>query len=282
MAAEKASPRVGTLSILGASALFMLQFCFAYWLRFYYGSLIGRGFWIGIMWLGVTVNALVCFTALASWRRAIVGLIVLALHVMVMTYGWGGSSLRYTILFGFLTTWITVTSTFMRLPVWLSWRVTEGYRPQPIRFSIRSVLLITTIVAVLMAASRIYQVVAIMTQLVAVPYCGLFAVGAAWTMLASDHLRLRAICLTIVLVCGSLSYSVLATCMIEVVLNEKPLVVVLQSLGTWIPDGFTVRVHLIQFGVFTLGICIAYALGRLDDHEFQLRKKRRKDRLKHD
>ena len=274
MVDDRPAVRIGTLSILGLIVLFVMQVCFAVWIRFDYGSWFGQAFWIALMWLGVSVNSLVCFAALASWRRSIVGAVVLLVEVVLMAFGWSESSFRYVIMFGFLTTWIAVTATFLRLPPWFSWRDDRTRKPQPIRFTIRSVLLITTIVAVLMAATRLYEAAAMTTPLAAVPLFGLLAVLSSWTMLASSRLRSRAIGLTAVLLVGSWSYSMLAFNLEMIVADQVPLGAMLGSFGKMFPDAFIIQMHLITFGVFTLGMCVIYALGRLDDRDFRMRKRR--------
>ncbi|QDS89357.1 hypothetical protein EC9_35560 [Rosistilla ulvae] len=266
---ELTHPRIGVLSVLAAITVVVLQIVFGLWVRFDYGSPFGQAVWIGLMWLGCSMTASVCFSAMFSWRRLFFGAAAFVWHVLVMSICWRESPVRYMLLLGGLLVLQSTVSTLLGVPAWLAWHTNEGDLPRRYRFTIRSVMLGTTLVAVLLSAARAYDVPVVAAQLLAVPLFVLLYIGSASTMLAYAHLRIRALCLLAVLFGGVILYSWVATALSLSVGDRRTLRGFLDSLSDYSSDAFVVQMQLVQFGLFTVGCCLCFALGRIDQRDFE-------------
>ncbi|QDV58352.1 hypothetical protein [Rosistilla oblonga] len=265
---ELIHPRIGPLSILGAITILVLQVVFGMWVLFYYGSPFGQAAWIGLMWLGCSMTASVCFSATFSWRRVLFGGLSFLWHVLFMAICWRETPLRYMLLLGGLLVLQGTFSTILGVPAWHWGRESKAALPTRYRFTIRSILVATTVVAMLLSAARAYELPMVAPQLLAVPLFVLLYLGAASAMLAESHVRIRALCLLAVLLGGSLLYSWIATALVGSTGQSLTLRQFVGSLGSNSLDGFVVQMQMVQFGLFTIGCCLCFGFGRTDDRDF--------------
>ncbi|QDV69781.1 hypothetical protein Poly24_34980 [Rosistilla carotiformis] len=272
---ELTAPRIGALTILAAITTVVLQIVFGVWTRYYYGSAFGQAAWIGLMWLGCSMTASVCFSPIFSWRRVLIGVSGFGWHVLFMSVCWQEPPVRYLLLFGTLVGLQVCASLMLGVPVWLGFRTAD----EPVadgslryRFTIRSILLTTAMVAVLSSATRAYSITAAAAPLLAVPLFVLLYIGAASTMLATSYVRIRACCLLAVLLCGAILYSWLARALSSSVVDALTLREFILSLGSVPSDAFVVELQFLQFGLFAFSCCLWFALGRIDARDFERRR----------
>lgn len=223
------------------------------------------------MWLGCSITAAVCFSAMLSWRRVIVGATVTAWHIGFMAFCWQAPMPRYILLLGTFMFLQSVISSALGIPAWRVWQNESMEVRQPYRFSIRAILMLTTVVALLLSALRIYGFTEITMQLLAIPLVVLMAIGSASTMLAVAYQKIRAVCLVVVLMGSSLLYAWMIIAGASTSGTPTTLRQFLGSLSDFSTNTDAVIMLAVQFGVFTFGCCLVFGLGRIDQRDFERR-----------
>ena len=271
---ELAVPRIGVLTMLAIAITFVLQAVFGYWVYLHNASSFGQAAWIGLMWFGLLMASHLCFTPPIRWRWIGLGLATFIWHILVMSICWRMPILRYVLMFGVATAVQIAMITIMGLPAWEGFAGTLVNRTQRHRFTIRSIILCTTVVAVLLATSRQYSLAMIDIQLAAIPLFVLLWLLAASTMLAWRYRIWRAAFLAVVLVGGSLMFTWVVFAWKDSADQGERLGGFVGALRDAQPPEHWFEMHFYTFAIFAIAASILFGFGRLDARDFRMRQQR--------
>lgn len=267
--------RFGMLTTLFLLSVLVLQVLFGAWIFLRNSSSLGQAVWIGIMWFGVSATTAIGLRSATGLGHSALGLLGVAWHVMYMSICWRADSLRYVLLFGSFAGFQWITAHIMATPRWtLPGQIRAQASDDSSRFSIRSLLFSTTLVAGLMAANRIYSVTEneLQFRLLAVPLFVLVHLLAASAMLGRSHQRFRAVILVSVLFAGATLYSWASISgnvasidgMESITFREF-----LSGLLQYDERGFVWRMQFVSFATFAFATSVWFVLGRIDDLDFR-------------
>ena len=268
MRPEVIRPRLNILSTIALVSVGLLQVLFGVWVYRDLSGNMSQAFWIALMWFGCTATGSVCCTSPISVRRVLPGIALFAWHVLWMATCWQESVLRYIGIFGTLLLIQSIASASLGIPAWAVGRDPRILRSTPVSFTIRTVLLLTTSIAVLVRVYQLYGVSTIVVPLAAVPVMVLLHLGCVSMMLSQEQRLLRALMLIIVLMFGSTLISWLASSV-----NTQSYL----TLRDFIRTLFSVseRDYLLNTFIFFTGLnSIWLGLGRIDENDFATAQRR--------
>lgn len=204
---ELTVPRVGVLTMLALVVTLLMQATFGFWVLRHNASSFGLAGWVGIMWFGAMASNHLCFTPPVRWRWIGLGVAALIWHILLMTICMQEAILRYVLLFGAMTVVQLTMILAAGLPAWEGPAAGQVTQRQRHRFTIRSIILSTTVIAILLATARHYTVAIMVIPLAAIPLFVLLWFLTASTMLAWQYQRWRAVLVVVVLLGGSLLFT---------------------------------------------------------------------------
>lgn len=196
-------------------------------------------------------------------------------QIFVMSLYWSEPMVRYWMLFGLFAVLQFMLDRVLSVPA-PRWHRETTKASQGKRFSIRSLLVLTTVIAILMAAFREYapQIESLETVLLALPLLLTLRILAASAFLARQHHAWRAIILLVVLGIGSLLYSWIIFSLSSVSSNDLTITQFLGELTDQSGAKFIWLMQVISIGMFVSVSCLSFLLGRIDRHDAAIRNMR--------